>query len=290
MCSVKNQGTDKVIVLRRLSIGLPHKEVSIMHSRFVKRPFLVYLLFLLVLSLICACKPHPVSTALPTPTLDWLDPGLTLESCFPPCWLELQPGITSLQEAKTILNKYSEKGLISGWQETSIGECPDSTWSQIFSVLGSNPPAWGTYFAIAFKNEQVYSIAIEPPENWRTYTLGQLVDLHGFPEFVTDYDLGDCYNCDIVYRESERVIGLRVYYPSKGMQFALTADSQLQGCMCPDMVVENAYYFVPVSTDRFRDLLMPWDVSSSDSLRCQSEFKACCDNDVVEWHGFGGGY
>ena len=280
-----------------------------MHSQHTKCLLLVCVVLALSSSLVSSCQSAPRPTATPTlkrttplapttstgesvprptatPPPEPVNPGLTLGTpCSPPCWLDIRPGITTLEEAETILKHYSDQGIVLSWRDYVQGECAQvgvvvwevSTHSRFANAL------------ITFKDDVVYRITVVPPNDSYAYTLGELVDRYGPPELVS-HPQWNCSGCDTAREARGERIGLRLYYPGKGMMFDLYVSFLMGGCMCRDMVIEFGTYFTPMPFSELRRRLVPLDAPPPDYTYCDNFLYVGFEEPLVEWHGFGPGY
>jgi hypothetical protein len=201
--------------------------------------------------------------------------------------LDIQPGVTTLQEAEAILQQYIEEGIVLSWSDRTQGEC-DDVGLVVWDVF--THPRYADGF-IAFVDGLAFQIAISPPDESYTYTLGELVERYGPPDLVSGESGGRC-ECHSFWPPGER-FGMVVYYLSKGMQFVLRAPISMHGCMCPNMVVEWARYFEPMSFSELQSLLDPIYTPSNPPppySYCDLFLGIGIEEPLVEWHGFGSGY
>ena len=229
-------------------------------------------------------KPDVTPTATTFPSTVEADVDRTLSAtCAPPCWLDIWPGITTKQQARATLERYSREGIVIDWIEMEWQDCPGITlWP-----VDVNPHFTGA--TLVFELDTVDHISVDL---YPFYTLGRLVDRYGPPEFVSNLNSrGICSDCRTAmsgWTPGERVdemISLGAYYPTQGMTFSMEAPISMQGCMCPDIVVSAGFYYSPMTIDEFENLKEPSNI-------CQAVvWKGRSGNEpVVEWHGFGPGY
>ena len=256
-----------------------------MNLQAIRYRSLACFISILVLVATSSCRSSPEPTATPSP--EPINPGLTLGvPCEPPCWLDIQPGVTTLQEAEAILQQYIEEGIVLSWSDHTQGEC-DDVGLVVWDVF--THPRYADGF-IAFVDGLVFQIAISPPDESYTYTLGELVERYGPPELVSGESGGRC-ECHS-YPQGERFQKV-VYYLSNGMQLVVTGRVSMHGCMCPNMVVEWARFFEPMSFSELQPLLDPI-YSPSDTpppyTYCDNFLAFGVKEPLIEWHGFGSGY
>jgi hypothetical protein len=122
------------------------------------------------------------------------------------------------------------------------------------------------------------------------YPIGDLVERFGNPEGLYLVFKGStvCRSCPEwdSFDPSEIVDGYSAYYllyPSQGLFFAFFIPRYEAGCICPEMKTTYFCYYAPMTmqqalTDnRLADL-------------CTGALDDVTEKDLVEWHGFGGGY
>jgi len=276
-----------------------------MHLRFEKYrlTFDTTLIFLFVLVTSCqsastptiypasSLAPHstPIVKASPTftPELSKADLALGI-TCSPPCWLDIRPGITTLLEGRAVLERYSDEGIVTEWEEFNLAEqtpelareCPEL----VIWIVETTSGFADAVITGNIASNKVHRINISTHSLHTSYTLGQMVNYYGPPEAVSNLDSDLCSNCSTASWDPGETISLRAYYPSKGMMFSMSAPLSMHGCMCPDMMLGSIFYFTPISLAEF--LSLPYPPNSI----CDSWLEVGIDEPVIEWHGFGPGY
>jgi hypothetical protein len=120
------------------------------------------------------------------------------------------------------------------------------------------------------------------------YSLGNLVEQFGGPEGIWLSEGGPCSSCE-GWKPPEPLgapvqsLSTHLLYPSQGLWFLVLVPVDGTGCLCPEMKVAAFCYYAPLSmhealTDNYLANL------------CSSSLKGVTEEDLVEWHGFGGGY
>jgi hypothetical protein len=258
-------------------------EGDVMSLNFEKAVCVLVLLVFFVVS--CTDKeivtPSTVfssSTASPsnrTPVPTVVEPGLAYGvPCKPPCWHGLIPGQSTTQEV-----------------EQAMDELRASEWASL--VEGS--PVWGYHIyplphtpdgSIHIVMDDTGTVAKIGGTTLFHHPMGTLVEQFGKPErlYLISRRATVCLSCED-WKPSEPMPSVPVHllYPSQGLWFlALVPDSGL-GCICPEMGVIAFCYHAPITmqealTDNYLAGL------------CSSSLEGVTQDDLVEWHGFGGGY
>jgi len=271
-----------------------------MLSKTIKFTLCAMLIFGLIVLSACKAKtspsvsPSPALTATPMP--EPLCPGLTVGiPCSPPCWLDIQPGITTLQQAHDILRRYADEDIVLSRSIITPIEC----FNTDLTVLDVKTQSRFADAIIVFKKDLVYSITIQPPDTMPlydserasyAYTFGELVERYGDPERVSLFGAG-CSECSkISHWDAGLSFSSSVYYPNQGMMFVLNAPDRMLGCLCPNMIVVGGRYFTPISFSQLEPSLLPCDFEPGDYSACERELMIYCEEETTEWHGFGGGY
>jgi hypothetical protein len=215
-------------------------------------------------------KVVPDNTPLPTV----VEPGLAYgEPCTPPCWRDMIPGQTSSQEAVQAIERL-EAG---GWA-TFIHKSTDGY------IIQPLPVFEGSVFVI-IEDDTVQEIS------GRTlfyYPVGTLVEQFGSPEGIYLKSKGGECSCEI-WKPSKDPLApgmgdtvVDLLYPQKGLAFSIVVPNSGLGCICPEMNVDGFCYYPPVTMQKML-------TDNKLSHFCKSNFPDHIE-DLVEWHGFGGGY
>jgi len=76
---------------------------------------------------------------------------------------------------------------------------------------------------------------------------------------------------------------VHLLYPGQGLWFMVLVPESGIGCICPEMKVASFCYYTPVSLhEALQDNYL--------AELCTSSLNGVTEEDLVEWHGFGGGY
>ncbi len=216
-------------------------------------------------------------TYTPRPTV--VDPGLAYGTpCEPPCWWGMVPGQSTHEDA----DQAKEQIRDSGW-----GHCIGGS-DLGFGVMPSPWPCDQAPDILVTCDDDVID-AIRGPIGFY-YPVGTLVEKFGSPERLYHEAPGAtiCSSCEEGKRlepPSEIVpsssVGL--FYPSQGLLFWMLVPDLESGCICPEMKVTAFCYYAPISMQQ---------ALTDDCLLklCSSPRREITENDLIEWHGFGGGY
>lgn len=217
--------------------------------------------------------PYPISTPIPTV----IEPGLAYGTpCKPPCWRGLIPGQSTRQDVAQAI----EQASADGWAESIVD---GSSVGGGYSISPSSFTSHGT-IDVTMENDVVATIGTSTLSFY--YPIGSLVEQFGAPErlYLVSRGATVCSSCED-WEPGKPVPSIPVHllYPNQGLWFlALIPESGL-GCICPEMKVTSFCYYDPITLqDAFTDNYL--------ADLCSSNLKNVAQNDLVEWHGFGGGY
>jgi hypothetical protein len=214
-------------------------------------------------------------TRTPVPTV--VDTGLAYGMpCKPPCWQGLTPGESTRQEASQVLNGLVERGQVIHVTE---GDSYFIVYSEA-SVPYRVPAVSGLL------EEDTVVRVLGAVEFY--YPVETLVESFGAPEGVTPISGGSsCSSCEELEppeypqwgTRHNRIVGF--LYPTQGLCFIVLADSR--GCICPWMPATIFCYYAPMTIE---------DAFAGNRLDdlCITPPGDFAQEDLVEWHGFGGGY
>ena len=210
----------------------------------------------------------------PLPTV--VDTGLAYGApCKPPCWQGLTPGKTTFPEAKAILEQLRATG--PGY-EVEIHE--DKPQGFIFRPTPHDSPnvLVAGWFRFGILDYVTGDVAFD-------YTIGDVVAQFGPPEglYLVSRSSTGCVSCDQVPSSVEQPLnetGVRLLYPSQGLYFSAYRPAGGLGCICPHMPVRGFCYNIPRSMQEMLQY----------SHKCDYVPDTATEGDLVEWHGFGGGY
>ncbi len=211
-------------------------------------------------------KP-PDSTNTPIPTV--VEPGLAYGiPCKPPCWQELTPGESTGQEAEEAMVRLRA----SGWADSITG---DSLWG--YQIYPSPFTIHGSIYVNVNNDDTVVEIG---GTTLFYYPVRTLIEQFGGPEglYIVSKGSTGCSSCE-GWEPPEppdmpvMSVPAHLLYPRQGLRFSILIPLSGLGCICPEMKVVGFRYYAPTS---MREAL--------------AEFDQVTEEDLVEWHGFEGGY
>ncbi len=216
------------------------------------------------LSLPVTGPPDPTSTPIPTV----VEPGLAYGiPCKPPCWQELTPGKSTVEEAMQVMEQLRDS-------------------ERVYHIQDNLPWQYDVY-PLPATSAGVIHVTIEDGTVTRIvgtllfyYPVGTLIEQFGSPEELYLITKGGtaCSSCD-EWEPTEPTdmpvmsVPARLLYPSQGLGFSILIPLSGLGCICPEMKVVGFRYYAPTS---MREAI--------------AEFDRVTEEDLVEWHGFEGGY
>jgi hypothetical protein len=219
----------------------------------------------------------PETTSIRTSVPTVVEPGLAYGTpCKPPCWRGLIPGQSTHQDVAQAI----EQASADGWAESIVD---GSSVGGGYSISPSSFTSHGT-IDVTMENDVVATIGTSTLSFY--YPIGSLVEQFGAPErlYLVSRGATVCSSCED-WEPGKPVPSIPVHllYPNQGLWFlALIPESGL-GCICPEMKVTSFCYYAPITLqDAFTDNYL--------ADLCSSSLKNVAQNDLVEWHGFGGGY
>lgn len=219
-------------------------------------------------------------TCTPVPTV--VEPGLAYGiPCKPPCWRGLIPGRSTRQEAAQAMEELRTEG----WADHIID---GSSVGGGYSISPSPFTSHGTIHVV-IDDDTVTKIRGTTLLFY--YPVGTLVEQFGDPEglYVVAQGGTICSSCEgwePPYHPStsdEMSSPVHLLYPSQGLWFLALVPTSGQGCICPKMKVVAFCYYSPRSMQ---------EALSDNYLAdlCAGTLTGVTEEDLVEWHGFGGGY
>lgn len=241
----------------------------------------VITLMILVIPFIWSCSNRPATPAPAIPSLTFtpiptvVEPGLARGyPCKPPCWRGLWPGQSTGQEVEQAM----EQLRLDGWAKQIVGNSLEGY--DIWPLSTSTPVGW---ISVVIDNNTVKTIK---GDILFDYHLSKVVEQFGVPERVwLPLKSLQCTTCDNVEFSTDSVWNTRAYllYPEQGLLFVMQVAPEGKGCMCPDMRILSFCYYNPL---RMAEAL---DNNHLASL-CTEGLSGVTEENLVEWHGFGGGY
>jgi len=218
---------------------------------------------------------HGGPTNTPIPTV--VEPGLAYGvPCKPPCWRGVVPGQSTRQEtAQAVEQLYAD-----GWADHIIG---DNSVEWRYEIYPSPFTSEGRVDIYLDGNvvKKIYGTVLF------YYSVGTLVEQFGPPEGIRSNE-GVCSSCEeweppeSLYTP-ENGLWVDLLYPTQGLWFWLETPRDGIGCICPEMKVVYFCYYAPVSMQ---------EAMNDNYLAnlCSPGLIDVAEEDLVEWHGFGGGY
>jgi len=76
---------------------------------------------------------------------------------------------------------------------------------------------------------------------------------------------------------------VHLLYPNQGLWFLTLVPLSGLGCICPEMKVVSFCYYAPISMQEALD-------NNYLANLCTDVLTGITEEDLAEWHGFGGGY
>ena len=190
------------------------------------------LLGLLVCTFITACQnPIPQQSTV-----------ITDQTCLPPCWNNITPGLTTANEAETILRNADtgdpqsvvrEINTIDGWYDTIYWRWQD--FSRGYLLL---------------QNDTVWLLSFSENEGRSTETLSQAIEKYGEPEFV--FSMLDTNN--------PRWGEIMFEYPQQGLIFSYVShdeEEMYRTVLRPETPISIIVYFSPEDYQRFQATFSP---------------------------------
>jgi len=215
--------------------------------------------------------PEPTNTPIPTV----IEPGLAYGiPCKPPCWQGLIPGESTAQEAKRAI----EQLRTSGWANRVGGS------SEGYFVEPSPFTTHGSIY-VAIEGDIVTEIG---GTTLFYYPVGTLVEQFGGPEGIyvgsSAKVCSSCKEWEPPDPPNASVMSIpgHLLYPSQGLWFEMLVPLSGLGCICPEMKV-TAFHYSPVMS-------MPGMLNREYPTVRTDMPSGITEEDMVEWHGFGGGY
>jgi hypothetical protein len=204
-----------------------------------------------------ACQTTNVSTPVPSATSSflqkWWNMWLVNSSCQPPCWQNITPGVTTIDEAISILEKLPEIKITS---KSEFGV----SWDFI-----QNKDEGGT---VGISEDGIVRTIWLSSVSERKLLLKTIVASYNEPEYVKPYDCreGMCVTA-LVYPDEGLI--LSVFVENTGYNSSQEEDPNPEIEILPDTVV-NRVYFIEPGLESFRNL-----------LRLQAA------DPIMDWKGYG---
>lgn len=209
--------------------------------------FLPPLVLMLILGISCSAPATAMVTGTPESLITWWTLWLDQPACRAPCWQNITPGKTSMEDAVAILENTQDviityKGEYGvSWQfsqaRTGSGDMSESEDGIVSNIwLGDSPDK-----DLHFKT---------------------IVEEYGNPSFV------ELYDCQL------RMCSTILVYPDIGLLVDAYLEDNMEGAnpsqvtVQPNIVVSGVY-FIPVGLENFKKI---------------PEFQ---EHDVLEWKGYG---
>lgn len=217
-------------------------------------------------------------TYTPVPTV--VEPGLAYgHPCKPPCWRGVVPGQSTSQEVSQAIEQIRAEGwayYISGGPIYGYAIYPlPHTMQGSVHVKINNNIVEVIFGGVLF--DYSISTAIE-----------QFDSPEGIPvsDIVAKSYSGTCSSCD--EWQSAKDVGasglIPLLYPEQGLLFWVWGSSTGKGCLCPEMQINGFCYYEPLTMSEVLEDNYLADLCGLPAL------KKITEEDLVDWHGFGGGY
>ncbi len=233
---------------------------------------------ILVIFLITSCRGgSPLSEPTTTPIPTVIEPGLAYGiPCKPPCWQGLIPGQSTRQEAAQAIEQLQAEG----WADHIVDG------SSAFGGYSISPSPFTSHGTIHVTIENNVVTKIHSTTLLFYYPIESMVDQFGAPEGLYLVHRGStiCSSCEEWEPPTELEMSspIHLLYPGQGLWFLALVPMSGEGCICPEMEVVSFCYYSPRSlqealNDEYLTTLFV-------------ALKGATEEDLVEWHGFGGGY
>jgi hypothetical protein len=226
-----------------------------MDIRLVKFLFIAIAIFLL-----SACQ-----------TTQEVRPVLQDSSCAPPCWYQIIPGISTIEDVKLALGSIS------------IVDPKTIQWNNQLSQLTPRVTA-------NFKDDPkaiVYIYFFEGKVAFieflgsNGYTFGEAAELLGEPEFIAAIrSSGAMQEWPFPFRSDSSLVRVRAILPDKGIAYGYDIsipEQNFQSKITPNMELSHLYFFYPAHFDLIADR----NFSLTDDLNAQ-EIKDA----MTPWNGY----
>jgi hypothetical protein len=182
---------------------------------------------LLTCLIISACIPINVTSAIPNPNvMKTSGAGLPSDNleCSPPCWKNLTPGKSSLNELQAFIQSSVQKG----WSKISELHEEQIYYCDLYNIADPQ----GRVIRFMVKEKVLSDIEFYDLDH---YPLSQLLNEFGPPEFIES----------ILSKAETETYGITVHYPKQGLSFKIDADQNRVGEVAPELLVEYAFYYAP---------------------------------------------
>ena len=225
----------------------------------------------------------PPPTYTPIPTV--VEPGLAYGiPCKPPCWQNLIPGESTSQDVE----REMERLRVSEWAYSVVGVVEGGRGD--YHVRPS-PFTIGGSIHVKIEEDTITRIMGNVLFDYHVGTLVEQLELGGPEGLYIVGGSGGCDSCeewepapaDNVPGTHGRYHPVHLLYPNKGMWFLMLVPLNGWGCICPEMEVVAFCYYDPVSME---------EALKDNYLQelCGAQLSGVIEEDLTEWHGFGGGY
>lgn len=207
-----------------------------------------------------------------------VDPGLAEGTpCKPPCWQGVTPGVSTCEETGQAMQTLQGRG----WRNAHV-----STDSYCYYRV--SPSGFGVIVGIRMGQDKVVKSIGGRAEFY--HPLEILLEQFGDPEgLVLNRESIRCTSCEEWIppkppdKPTQFTWEMNLLYPSQGLEFLVIAPQDSAGCICPEMDVYAFCYYPPASME---------EILKDDYLAntCSVAFEGLTEEDITEWHGFGGEY
>lgn len=200
-------------------------------------------LFEVLIIFTTSCQSSYVTTPVPSPTpkiiQNWWDTWFANASCQPPCWHNITPGVTTIDEAISILEKSPEIKITS---KSEFG----LSWDFV-----QNEDEGGT---LGISEDGIVRMIWLASVSERKLLLKTIVATYQEPEYVKPYDCrqGRCVTA-LVYPDVGMF--LSVFVANTGQTSLQEEENTFHEIeILPETVVDRVYFFEP-GIKNFRSLL-----------------------------------
>ena len=164
---------------------------------------------------------------------------LGTESCAPPCWRGITPGVTTAEEAIS---------LFQDWQSNNQGTWKRNTGTN--NVISWDYICWSEKFfpetCMDIDSNDLIS-EIDLTISFSFLKLRDIIEKYGNPDGYTSELCVDCSG-----------YGISIYYPEKGLLFTFSGSGKIQ--IIPTLKISRAIFFAPSNQKQVVDEIgyRPW--------------------------------
>lgn len=220
--------------------------------------------FLVSILVLIACQQNG------SEVFDASSQSVNYQSCLPPCWESLVPGVSAEDDVVRVLKELKTQHRLNSYAQINVG-----------NYLAHLPS--GVEIQIGLQNNQVYWITGRLYD--ATYPVAEVIDQFGNPESyladsVSSEEVGCSeWNSVEAYPVPRGPAGFLVY-ASQGLTFRVRKSERWPGLICPDVLVTEFDYYEPRPLD---------SIFEEDGRPATSGLPYGPEN-MIPWHGYGDGY